>query len=51
MKKLIEKYKNLECVDCAENLQKSLMWQGIRGKRIKLYTGFGIGRNSYIYDE
>jgi hypothetical protein len=27
------------------------MLQGIRGKRIKLYTGFSIGRNSYIYDE
>jgi uncharacterized protein YqgQ len=51
IKEIIRKYKNLECVECAQSLQDYLISQGISGKRIKLYTGSAIGRNSYIYDE
>lgn len=51
IKEIIRKYKNLECVECAQAIQEYLISQGISGKRIKLYTGSAIGRNSYIYDE
>ncbi|OUL26905.1 hypothetical protein BV372_26130 [Nostoc sp. T09] len=51
IKKIIRKYKNLECIECAQAIQDYLTLQGIPGKRIKLYTGSAIGRNSYIYDE
>ncbi|MHC5932589.1 papain fold toxin domain-containing protein [Nostoc sp.] len=51
IKEIIRKYKNLECVECAQAIQDYLISQGIYGKRIKLYTGSAIGRNSYIYDE
>jgi hypothetical protein len=44
-------YKNLECVECAQAIKNYLINQGIHGKHIKLYTGAGIGRNSYIYDD
>lgn len=27
------------------------MTQGVHGKHINLYTGMGIGRNCYIYDD
>jgi hypothetical protein len=51
IKEIIRRYKNLECVECAQKIQDYLITQGIRGKRIKLYTGSAIGRDSYIYDE
>lgn len=51
LKEIIRNYKNLECVECAQNIQDYLISQGVQGKRIKLYTGSAIGRNSYIYDE
>ncbi|MBD2202390.1 hypothetical protein H6G33_36160 [Calothrix sp. FACHB-1219] len=51
IKEIIRKYKNLECVECAQSIQDYLISQGIAGKRIKLYTGSAIGRNSYIYDD
>ncbi|MFM5898221.1 MAG: papain fold toxin domain-containing protein, partial [Dolichospermum sp.] len=51
IKEIISKYKNLECVECAQAIQDYLISQKIPGKRIKLYTGSAIGRNSYIYDE
>jgi hypothetical protein len=51
IKEIIRRYKNLECVECTQTIQDYLITQGIRGKRIKLYTGSAIGRDSYIYDE
>jgi hypothetical protein len=51
LKEIIAKYKNLECVECAQAIQDYLVSQKIPGKRIKLYTGAAIGRDSYIYDE
>ena len=51
LKEIIAKYKNLECVECAQAIQDYLVSQRISGKRLKLYTGSGIGRDSYIYDE
>ncbi|MFM9156483.1 MAG: papain fold toxin domain-containing protein, partial [Dolichospermum sp.] len=46
IKEIISKYKNLECVECAQAIQDYLISQKIPGKRIKLYTGSAIGRNS-----
>ena len=51
LKEIIAKYKNLECVECAQAIQDYLVSQRISGKRLKLYTGSAIGRDSYIYDE
>lgn len=51
LKEIISKYKNLECVECAQAIQNYLISQKIPGKRIKIYTGSAMGRNSYIYDE
>lgn len=44
-------FKNLKCVECAQAIQDYLVSQGISGKRIKLYTGTTLGRDSYIYDD
>jgi Papain fold toxin 2 len=44
-------YLNFECVECAQAIQDYLIAHGIHGRRIELYTGTGIGRNSYIYDD
>ncbi|MDF5727141.1 MAG: papain fold toxin domain-containing protein [Rhizonema sp. PD38] len=44
-------YKNFECVECTFAIKEYLVSQGINGKQIKLYTGSGIGRDSYIYDD
>lgn len=48
---IILNYKNLECNECAQAIKDYLINQGIHGKHIKLYTGAGIGRNCYIYDD
>jgi hypothetical protein len=41
----------LQCFECAQSIQDYLISQGIRGKRIQLYTGDSVGRDSYIYDD
>ncbi|MEG3894753.1 MULTISPECIES: papain fold toxin domain-containing protein [unclassified Microcoleus] len=51
VKGIIDRYENLECVECAQEIRNYLISQGIPGKRIKLYTGYGRGRNSGIYDD
>lgn len=51
IKAIIDRYENLECVECAQEIRDYLISQGIHGKRIKLYTGYGRGRNSGIYDD
>ncbi len=37
--KIAEKYKNLQCVECADDIQDSLMKIGLNGKRIMLTYG------------
>lgn len=44
-------YENLKCVECAQAIQDYLISQGIRGKRIKLYTGDSTRWDSRIYDD
>jgi hypothetical protein len=51
VKAIIDGYKKLECVECAQEIRDYLISQGVRGKRIKLYTGEAIGWNSNIYDD
>ena len=51
IKAIVDRYENFKCVECASNLKDYLIGQGIHGKRIKLYTGYGRGRNSGIYDD
>ncbi|MCC3418183.1 MAG: hypothetical protein JGK28_09485 [Microcoleus sp. PH2017_07_MST_O_A] len=51
IKAIVDRHENFKCVECATNLKDYLTSQGIPGKRIKLYTGFGRGRNSGIYDD
>ncbi|MFM9266459.1 papain fold toxin domain-containing protein [Tychonema sp. BBK16] len=51
IKAIVDRHENLKCVECAQAIQNYLISQGIYGKRIKLYTGFGRGRNSGIYDD
>lgn len=51
VKAIIDRYENLKCVECAQAIRNYLISQGIHGKRIKLYTGYGRGRNSGIYDD
>jgi hypothetical protein len=51
VKGIIDRYENLKCVECAQEIRNYLISQGIRGKRIKLYTGEAIGWNSNIYDD
>ncbi|PSB03783.1 hypothetical protein C7B69_26205 [filamentous cyanobacterium Phorm 46] len=51
IKAIVDRYENLECVECAQKIRDYLLSQGIHGKRIKLYTGYGRGRNSGIYND
>jgi hypothetical protein len=51
IKAIVDRYENFKCVECASNIKDYLTSQGIPGKRIKLYTGYGRGRNSGIYDD
>ncbi len=51
IKAIVDRHENLKCVECAQAIQNYLISQGIHGKRIKLYTGYGRGRNSGIYDD
>jgi hypothetical protein len=51
IKAIVDRYENLQCVECAIKIRDYLISQGIHGKRIKLYTGYGRGRNSGIYDD
>ncbi len=51
IKAIVERYENFKCVECAQEIQEYLISQGVRGKRIKLFTGYGRGRNSGIYDD
>jgi hypothetical protein len=51
IKAIVDRYENFKCVECASNIKDYLTSQGIPGKRIKLYTGYGRGRNSGIYDQ
>lgn len=51
IKAIVDRHENLKCVECAQAIRDYLISQGIHGKRIKLYTGFGRGRNSGIYDD
>ncbi|MDJ0733198.1 MAG: papain fold toxin domain-containing protein [Nostocaceae cyanobacterium] len=48
---IVSEFQNLECVECANAIKKYLLLQGISGKLIKIYTGAGTGRDSYIYDD
>ncbi|MBD2770596.1 hypothetical protein ICL16_00260 [Iningainema sp. BLCCT55] len=48
---IASKYKNFECVECTIAIKDYLISQKLNGKQIKLYTGSGIGRDSYIYDD
>ncbi|MFB2979167.1 papain fold toxin domain-containing protein [Microseira sp. BLCC-F43] len=42
-------FANFYCVECEQASEHYLVIQGIRGKRIKLYTGAAIKPNKYIW--
>ncbi|MBW4695129.1 MAG: hypothetical protein KME27_25545 [Lyngbya sp. HA4199-MV5] len=49
--KIVSRYTNFECVQCAEAIKRYLITQTISGQHIKLYTGASTGLDSYIYDD
>ncbi|WP_353933243.1 papain fold toxin domain-containing protein [Okeanomitos corallinicola TIOX110] len=44
-------YDNFQCVESAIAIQEYLIRQGIKGKRIKIYTGTAMGWDANIYDD
>ena len=48
---IAQEYENFQCIECAQAIQDYLVAQGIRGKRIKLYTGLASKWDENIYDD
>ena len=44
-------YENFQCLESAQAVQEYLINQGIKGKRIKIYTGTAMGWDANIYDD
>ena len=51
LRAIAQEYDNFQCVECAQAIQDYLVAQGIRGKRIKLYTGLASKWDENIYDD
>jgi hypothetical protein len=51
IRRIVSKYKNLECVPCANEIEEYLKSQKIKGRHIRLDTGDTQGADSNIYDD
>lgn len=48
---IASRYRNFQCVECAQAIKEFLSEQSVRGKHIKIYTGTSESPYGYIYHD